>query len=146
MPLIKIFMKHSLLFYLIAGIAIATFMAAASGLLNQFKLANHASLAKGFVVKPRCDQHLSFSYQFILNDITYQGVATSDQCEQIKSGDPVLVRYLAENPRISMGTDPKGALISNVTAILIASLTGPLVLLLIFWLKLREWKKPESSN
>lgn len=146
MPLIKFFMKHSLLFCLIVGIAMATFMAAASGLLSQFKLTNHASLAKGSVVQPQCDRHLSFSYQFILNDITYHGVATSDQCGQIKSGDPVLVRYLAENPRVSMGTDPKGALINNVTAILIASLTGPLVLLLIFWLKLREWKKSESSN
>lgn len=141
MQIIKFFAKHSLLFYLIVGIVIAAFMAFASGLLNQYRLANHANLTTGSVVQPQCDQHLRFSYQFVVNDVAYQGLATSDQCRQTKSGDPVLVHYLAENPRVSMGSDPKDALINNVITILIASLIIPLVLLLIFWFKLREWRK-----
>jgi hypothetical protein len=141
MPIIKILIKHSILFYLIAAIAIAAFMVVASGLLNQYKLMSHANFAKGSVIELRCGQHQSFRYQFSLNDISYQGLANSDQCGQIRSGDPVLVRYLAENPRVNMGVDPKRAFVNNATTILIASLASPLVLLLIFWLKLREWQR-----
>jgi hypothetical protein len=146
MPIIKFFMKHALLFYLIVSISIAIFLVAETGLWNQFELANHGSLVKGSVVKPQCDRHLSFIYQFVLDDVTYRGESTSDECRQIKSGDPVLVYYLAENPKISIATDPNVALANNSVAILIASLTAPLVLLLIFWYKLRASKKSENLN
>ncbi|GLQ91538.1 hypothetical protein [Dyella acidisoli] len=141
MPLIKILIKHALLFGLIAGITVAVLMAYASDLLNQYKLVSHAQVATGSVVKPQCDQHLTFSYQFVVNGATYKGLATSDQCHQIKSGTPVSVHYLPEDPRISMGADPKESLINNVVAILIAASVVPVVLLLIFRIKLRKWEK-----
>lgn len=145
MPLIKFFMNHSLSFYFVAAIVVAAFLVVTSGLLNQYRLANDAKLITGLVVQPQCDRHLSFIYQFVVNEVPYHGMATSGECNQIKSGDPVQIYYLAENPKISMGESPKNALTNNVMVILIGSLTVPLVLLLSFWIKLRKWRKASNA-
>ena len=141
MQIIKLLTKHSLLFFLIVGVAVAAFMTYRSGLINQYRLVNHGEVTTGFVVQPQCDQHLRFTYQFAVGEITYRGLSVSDQCHQIKSGDPISVHYLDDDPKISTGGDPKNNLVNNVVTILVASLIAPLVLLLIFRIKLREWQR-----
>lgn len=95
----------------------------------------------GSVVLTQCDQHLRFSYQFVVNGMIYRGLAISDRCRQIKSGDTISIRYLPEDPAINIGADPKRVLVNNAVTILIASLTIPLVLLLILRIKLRRLEK-----
>jgi len=141
MQLVKLLIKHAVVFYVCACIAIATFMGFATKIEDQYWLANEGVPTKGVVLEPKCQQHLSFSYQFEVTGATYQGLSVSGQCNQIKSGDAVLVHYLYANPKVSTAANPKRTLTNNIVTILIASLTGPVILLLIFWFRLRQWKK-----
>lgn len=145
MQVVRALIKHALLFYVFAGIAIAIFMGFATKIQDQYWLANMSVPAKGAVVEPRCQQHLAFSYQFEVTGVTYQGLSVSDQCDTIKSGDMVLVHYLPANPKVSTVADPHRTLINNIVFILMVSLTGPAILLLIFWIRLREWKKVDDD-
>jgi hypothetical protein len=138
MQLVRALIKHALLFYVFACIAIAIFMGFATKIQDQYWLAKMGVTAKGVVVEPRCQQHLAFSYQFEIAGATYRGLSISDQCDKIKSGDVVLVHYLPANPKVSTAANPHRALSNNIVFILMASLTGPVILLLIFWIRLRE--------
>lgn len=140
MSLVKLLTKHAVLFYLFVSMAIVVFMGFASKIQNQYLLAHNSVLMRGLIVEPRCQQHLSFRYQFEVASIIYQGLSVSDQCDQIKSGDVVLVHYLSANPEVSTALNPKKAFINCIETILMVSLTAPAILLLIFWIRLRAWK------
>lgn len=141
MPLVKLMTKHAVLFYFFVGIAIVVFMGFATKIEDQYLLANDSVLMKGLIVEPSCRQHLSFRYQFEVAGTTYQGLSVSDQCNQIKSGDAVLVHYLPANPKVNIASNPKHTLTTSIETILMVSLTAPAILLLIFWIQLRAWKK-----
>lgn len=145
MQLVRALIKHALLFYVFTGIAIAVFMGFATKIQDQYLLANISVSAKGVVVEPRCQQHLAFRYQFEVTSVTYHGLSVSDKCDKIKSGNVVFVHYLPANPKISTATNPHRTLINNIVFILMVSLTGPAILLLIFWMRLREWKKVDDD-
>lgn len=141
MPLIKVLTKHAVLFYLFAGIAIVVFMGFATKIQNQYLLVNDSVLTRGVIVEPKCQQRFSFMYQFEVAGVTYQELSVSDQCYQIKSGDAVLVHYLAKNPEVSTAANPKHTLTNSIETMLMVSLTVPAILLLIFWIRLRGWRK-----
>jgi hypothetical protein len=144
MPLVKLLIKHAVLFYVVASISIAIFMGFATKIQNQYWLTHDGLPTHGFVVEPKCLRHLAFSYQFKVDGATYRGSSVSDQCNKIKSGDAVLVYFLYGNPRVNTAANPKRTLVSLIDMILMASLAGPAVLLLIFWLGLRG--EPEKAG
>ncbi|MHB1272807.1 MAG: hypothetical protein ACYCZD_08575 [Rhodanobacter sp.] len=146
MQLVRVLIKHALLFYVFVGMAIATLMGFTTKIQNQYWLASVGVATKGMVVEPMCQQHLSFSYKFEVTGATYHGLSVSDQCSQIKSGDTVLVHYLSANPKVSTAANPNRTLTNNIVTILMASLTGPAILLLIFLVRLREWKKSDDDS
>ena len=146
MPLVKLLAKHAVLFYLFVGIAIIVFMGFATKIQNQYLLAHSGAVMRGVIVEPRCQQHLSFRYQFEVASITYHGLSVSDQCDQIKSGDAILVHYLPTNPKVSTAVNPKNTLTNSIETILMVSLTAPAILLLIFWIRLRAWKGGRTGD
>jgi hypothetical protein len=145
MPIVKVLIRHAVLFYVLVGIAMAIFLGFATKIQDQYWLAKEGVPTKGVVVEPKCQQHLSFSYQFEVIGLPYQGLSVSDLCNQIKSGDAVSVHYLSANPKVNTAANPERTLTNNIVTIVMVSLSGPAIILLILWLRLREWKRRMMS-
>jgi hypothetical protein len=146
MSLVKALLKHAFLFYISAALALAVFMGFATDVRHQYELANEGVRTQGVVVEPTCQQHSTFSYRFEAEGATYSELSISYQCGEVKSGSAVLVHYLAGNPKVSTATDPSFALRNNLATILMATLTGPAILLLFFRLKLKMWTRKNLAS
>lgn len=141
MPLIKFLLKHALLFYVTYGLLVATLMGLATGVLDQYRLVDKGALVKGVVIEPDCGRHMSIVYQFDVAGARYSGRSVSDYCSTVVAGAEVKVHYLPADPSVNTAGDPGVLFRSNRDTILLASLTSPAFLLLIFRARLKKGKR-----
>jgi hypothetical protein len=146
MPLVKILLRHAVIFYITAALLVAVLMSLATGLDDQYLLLNNGVSTLGVVVAPNCEQHLSFSYRFDVAGVTYSGFSVSNHCTGVRAGDEVSVHYLPADPSVSTASDPGELFRNNRDIILMAVLTAPAFLLLIFRVQLRHWQRRHSRQ
>jgi hypothetical protein len=117
------------------------FMGLATGVIDQYDLVKKGAKTLGVVVEPTCERHLSFSYRFDVAGATYSGQSVSNNCSSVRAGAAVTVHYLPADPSVNTAADPGYLFRSNRDMILLAALTAPAFLLLIFRAQLGMWAK-----
>lgn len=144
--MVRIVLKHPIIGYVLAALALATFMGYATRIHDQILLARASVTAVGTVIETRCQQHLNFAYRFDANGSIHQGTSSSERCTHMKAGDDVTVRYLPDTPSLSTAADPRNALANNLETILLASLTAPAFLLVALWLRSKNDQIPHPKS
>jgi len=146
MPLIKFLLRHALLFYVTCVFLVATLMGLATGVIDQYRLVGEGAQVKGFVIEPDCGRHLSIAYRFDVAGATYSGVSVSDHCSTVVAGSEVNVHYLPADPSVNTAEDPGRLFRNNRDTILMAALTSPAFLLLIFRARLKKGKRTADGT
>ena len=141
MPLVKFLLRHALLFYFSCALLTAALMVLATGVISQYELVEKGVQIRGVVVEPDCGRHLSFSYRFPVAGATYAGQSVSDHCVSVRAGAAVTVHYVPGDPSVNTAEDPGYLFRNSRDMILLAALTAPAFLLLIFKAQLRVWKR-----
>lgn len=146
MPLVRFTLKHALIVYVIAALLVVVFMGLATGVVHQYELVEEGVQAEGVVIEPDCGRHLSFSYRFTVTGAPYSGQSVSDHCSSVRTGAAVTVHYLPADPSVNTAGDPGALFRGNRDTILLAALTAPAFLLLIFKVRLKRWERGGNGS
>lgn len=130
MPLVKFLLRHALIFYVSCALLTVALMVLVTGVISQYELVEKGVQARGVVVEPTCEQHMTFSYRFEVAGATYLGHSVSDHCSSVRAGAAVTVHYVPGDPSVNTAGDPGYLLRSSRDMILLAVLTAPAFLLL----------------
>jgi hypothetical protein len=141
MSLIKFLLKHALLFYVTYGLLVATLMGLATGVVDQYRLVGEGAQVTGVVIEPDCGRHMSIVYRFDVAGAKYSGRSVSDYCSTVVAGAGVNVHYLPADPSVNTAGDPGLLFRSNRDTILLAAVTSPAFVLLIFRARLKNGKR-----
>jgi len=146
MPLVSVLLKHALPFYATTVLLVAVLMSLGTGVRDQYQLANEGVRTQGVVVEPLCESHLAFKYQFVVGNTSYEGFSVSESCSDLRLGASVPVYFRPDDPKVNTAEDPADLFGNSLSMIILASLTSPAFLLLIFRLQLRATERQERHG
>jgi hypothetical protein len=82
-----------------------------------------------------CTNHALVHYRYEVGGQTYSGWTNrGNDCNSMKKGDDVLIYYSKRNPDMSEASDPREALVGELTIIGLAAFFSPPAIILLAYL------------
>jgi hypothetical protein len=124
-------MKFRFSIYLPLAVLVACFFTYVGSSRYYYQLVREGQEVRGVVVAPTCGQHNSLNFEFVAAGRTWPASGHSAHCSELRSGDPVTVWYLPDNPEVSSLDEPRDGLTNELETVGLAALVLPAFALLV---------------